>query len=186
MTIINHGSWVRYVPDVWPEGLPPNIMFCKRESDGVDWYDFMQGDAMAAGSIKATVYNGKVGAATRDITLLFPQAAVLLEITDDDVADPQAFYGGLMYDPVANTLTVPPPIVPPFVSPKQARLALLAAGLLDQVEAAVAAEGRATQITWEYATEVNRTDPLIATLGQSLGLTDEAIDQLFRDASQIP
>jgi len=81
---------------------------------------------------------------------------------------------------------VPPPPPPvPSVSPRQARLALLAAGLLDQVQAAVDAAGGATKITWEYATEFLRTDPLIASIGEALGLTDEQIDVLFRYAAKL-
>ena len=71
------------------------------------------------------------------------------------------------------------------VTPRQARLALLSAGLLPAVESAVKAAGGATQITWEYATEINRNDALITTLGSALGLTDAAIDLLFKQAATI-
>lgn len=69
------------------------------------------------------------------------------------------------------------------VTPRQARLALLAAGLLDQVEAAVNAAGGATKISWEFATTIERNSPLIETLRGSLGLTGEQIDTLFRYAA---
>jgi hypothetical protein len=75
--------------------------------------------------------------------------------------------------------------VPQTVSPRQARLALLAAGLLDQVEASVSAAGGATKITWDYATEINRTDPLIISIGAALKLTDDQIDVLFRYAASV-
>lgn len=83
---------------------------------------------------------------------------------------------------------IPDPYVAPIksvrsVTPRQARLALLAAGLLDQVEATVKAAGGATQIAWDYATEINRTDPLIASIGSGLSLSDAQIDALFRYAS---
>lgn len=76
-------------------------------------------------------------------------------------------------------------IVPPTVTPRQARLALLGANLLDQVEATVNAAGGATKITWDYATEINRTDHLIVGIGASLSLTSEQIDDLFRQASTL-
>jgi hypothetical protein len=76
-------------------------------------------------------------------------------------------------------------IVPMTVTPRQARLALLGAGLLDDVETAVNAAGGATKITWDYATEVNRTDPLIIAIGASLSLTSLQIDDLFRQASTL-
>lgn len=77
--------------------------------------------------------------------------------------------------------------VPPYaaVTPRQARLALLAAGLLDQVEAAVAAADQATQITWATASEILRTDPLIVSIGTGLGLTQAQIDALFVAAAGL-
>ena len=69
------------------------------------------------------------------------------------------------------------------VSMRQARLALLGAGLLDPVETAIAAmagtEGKAAQIEWEYATEVKRDSPLVSGLAQALQLDDEILDRLF-------
>lgn len=79
----------------------------------------------------------------------------------------------------------PPVPTPTTVTPRQARLALLQAGLLDDVEAAVNAAGGATKITWEYATEINRNDALIDTLGVALGLTSEQIDGLFSAAANL-
>jgi hypothetical protein len=71
------------------------------------------------------------------------------------------------------------------VTPRQARLALLAAGLLPSVENAVKAAGGATQITWEYATEIDRNSEMITTLGASLGLSSAAIDLLFKQAASL-
>lgn len=86
----------------------------------------------------------------------------------------------------------PEPEAPPLgipkiysITPRQARLALLGAGLLDDVEAAVNAAGDATKITWEYATEINRHDALIEAMGGRLGLTTDQIDNLFRAASEL-
>lgn len=77
----------------------------------------------------------------------------------------------------------PPPVT--SVTPRQARLALLGAGLLDQVTAAVNAAGGATLITWEYASSFDRHDPLIAQIGASLSMTDAQIDALFLTASTL-
>lgn len=71
------------------------------------------------------------------------------------------------------------------VTPRQARLALLQAGLLTQVENAVAQSGGETEITWEYAIEVNRDDPSISSIGQSLNLTEQQIDDLFNTARTL-
>jgi len=77
---------------------------------------------------------------------------------------------------VAQLTTISRPLT---VTPRQARLALNQQGLLSQVNAAVAAAGGPTQITWEYASQITRTDPLIAAIGAQLGLNDAQIDALF-------
>ncbi len=69
--------------------------------------------------------------------------------------------------------------VPPTVSMRQARLALLAAGLLDDVQAAVEFGDRATQISWEFAATVSREDPLVQTLAKELSLASGQLDDLF-------
>lgn len=79
---------------------------------------------------------------------------------------------------------VPPPSkIPQIVSMRQARLALLGAGLLANVNAAVAgmtgAAGDAARIEWEYAQEVRRDSALAASLVAGLGLTDTQLDALF-------
>lgn len=80
--------------------------------------------------------------------------------------------------------TVPPP-VPEVISARQARLALLAAGLLAQVEATVSTADAATQIAWEYATEIQRDDPLVASMAGALGLDAATLDQLFFAAAEL-
>lgn len=84
---------------------------------------------------------------------------------------------------------VPSDPVPKVVSMRQARLALLGAGLLAQVNTAVAnmpgAEGDATRIEWEYAQEVRRDSPLVAGLSAALGLTDETLDNLYKVAAGL-
>lgn len=72
-----------------------------------------------------------------------------------------------------------PPAVPVSISPLQARRALLAAGLLDDVEAALAEAPRETQLAWEYAVEVRRDDPMLFSVAAALGLTAGQVDALF-------
>ena len=84
-----------------------------------------------------------------------------------------------------------PPVapVPEVVTMRQARLALLSAGLLAQVNTAVAnmpgAEGDAARIEWEYAQEVRRDSPLVAALSAALGLSEETLDNLFKVAARL-
>lgn len=84
-------------------------------------------------------------------------------------------------------LPPPPPAVPQQVTNYQARAALLAAGLFEQVDAAVKAQGPTSAAfqAWEYANSVYRNSPLIAGLGAALGLTAAQIDDLFRAAAAI-
>ena len=81
------------------------------------------------------------------------------------------------------TALIPAPVivdgVPQTVTMRQARLALLSAGLLDLVTEAVAGAGQAAQIEWEYASDVGRNATLIQTLAGVMGLTDEQLDGLF-------
>lgn len=81
------------------------------------------------------------------------------------------------------------PIVPTSVTMMQARLAMLSAGLLDKAQDALDAmegdEGKAARIQWQYASEVRRDWPLVASLQTGLGLTDTQVDQLFITAAAI-
>ena len=76
-----------------------------------------------------------------------------------------------------------PPVVPSAVTMRQARLALLGAGLLDDVGAAIAAlpspQKEAAKIEWEYSQEVQRHNGFVAQLGPVLGLDAAALDALF-------
>lgn len=74
--------------------------------------------------------------------------------------------------------------VPQQVTMRQARLELLERGLLDDVEAVIAAAGRAAQIEWEFATFVERSHAVIAVVQQQQGLSDADIDDLFREAAK--
>lgn len=93
----------------------------------------------------------------------------------------------MLADWVASYVPPPPePVqVPQVITIRQAKLALLAAGLLDDVDAAVAAADRATQIEWEYATEVHRSWPTLTAVQAVAGLTDEHVDSLFIAAAAL-
>jgi hypothetical protein len=88
-------------------------------------------------------------------------------------------------DSLAPPPPVPPVLVPESVSMRQARLALLGAGLLDTVNAGLATLGQAAQIEWEYASEVRRDSPLVAGMGQMLNMDGAALDALFVQAATL-
>ena len=77
-----------------------------------------------------------------------------------------------------------PVLVPQQVTMRQARLELLSRDLLDDVDAVIAVAGRAAQIEWEYASTVARDNPVIAVVQQQQGMTDEQINDLFREAAK--
>lgn len=78
---------------------------------------------------------------------------------------------------------------PVTVTMRQAQLALLGAGLLPVVEAAIAAipgdAGIAAKITWEKSSTVERTNPLIVQLAGVIPLTEAQIDALFVAAAKL-
>jgi hypothetical protein len=73
--------------------------------------------------------------------------------------------------------------VPQSITPRQARLALLGAGLLEQIQAAFATlpepQRTAASIEWEYASSIERSSPLVSQMAAVAGLTDEQVDELF-------
>lgn len=88
-------------------------------------------------------------------------------------------------DPDRAWVVEPPVVVPSAVSPYQARAALFAAGLLDEVETAVTAAGGQTKIAWEYAATIERHSAFITAMQPVLGMTGEQVDDLFIAASAI-
>jgi hypothetical protein len=79
----------------------------------------------------------------------------------------------------------PAPSVPQEVTRAQAKIALLRAGLLDQVEAAVSAAGGEDAIWYADALTWRRDNPYVASLGADLGLSPEQVDNLFLAAGTI-
>ena len=81
------------------------------------------------------------------------------------------------------------PAVPQTVGRAQARIALMQAGLLDQIEAALQALPEPPRLlameAWNSATSFNRNGTLINMLKSNVGLTDEQLDALFIAAAAI-
>lgn len=77
--------------------------------------------------------------------------------------------------------------IPYSVSRFQARAALLLAGLLDEVEAMMAAPGTPAlaKIAWQDAQEFRRTSPTVLSMAGALGMSDAQLDDLFTTAAGI-
>lgn len=76
-------------------------------------------------------------------------------------------------------------VPPSSCTARQARLALHAAGLLANVEAAIAAAGGTVAIEWEYASTIERASPLVASMAEALDLSDGELDALFTAAAAL-
>ena len=104
----------------------------------------------------------------------------------DPVTQSCIFQGGAW---VVADVVPPAPVVPEMVSMRQARIALLLSGHLASVTAAISGmpgmEGDVARVEWEYAQEVRRDSPLIVALAPVLGLSQEQLDGLFVQASNL-
>jgi hypothetical protein len=128
------------------------------------------------------------------INSVIPEGA--FELTDD------AFYQTISltkgYWELVNgvlTYTIPPvdPLaqnqVPAKVTMRQARLALLQGGYLPTVNTLVASipgpTGDEARVTWDYSSDVERTNPLVAQIAAALPLTSAQVDDLFILAASL-
>lgn len=79
------------------------------------------------------------------------------------------------------------PPMPPAISmsARQFKLQLLAAGLLDTVDAWIASQSRAVQIAFEYSGSFVRDEPMMAAGFKAMGFTDPQIDAFFEAAAAL-
>lgn len=88
-----------------------------------------------------------------------------------------------------NPPVVQPILVPTFVSMGQARLALLAAGLLSTANNIIASipgtEGEKARIKWEFSNIVARNEDLVVQLITALNLSPTQADALFIEANNL-
>lgn len=116
-------------------------------------------------------------------TCVVRQADGLVIPLAEDNADFQAFNAWLDEGNTPDAPPVVPPTPPHSVTMRQARLALLEAGQLAAINAAIAGmpspQREAAQIEWEFAATVDRDSAFLQGLAQVLGLTEAQIDALF-------
>jgi len=121
------------------------------------------------------------GAVTEVQARCHSYADVQMDMLEADLGDDAPDYADLiaLVRSGIKPYIPPPPVVPSVITMRQARLALLMADRLSEVNAAVNQAGEAAQIEWEFATEVHRNWPLVAALQSGLGMTDADTDALF-------
>lgn len=186
ITIKDLGTWVKYDPDVLPPGAPTNTMFSKRVEDGMDWYKLAHNpETWDKDSLKAiampSIDGWIVQAVVRDPSILFPQSGqklLLIKGHDADDPKPHKAYEQRLYNPQTQTIGDVPKRVPFSVTRAQGKIALMKAGLLEQVKAMISHDPEA-QIWFEDAATWERNSVYVNNLGAALKLTTTQIDDLF-------
>ncbi len=100
-------------------------------------------------------------------------------IYDGDIADVMVWDSQNIRPANEAELTAGARAAMPALTPAQLDLALLQFGLLDAVEAFVAAADRPTQIAYNKVQVFERSNPLLNTAAGLLGMTDEQIDAVW-------
>lgn len=82
----------------------------------------------------------------------------------------------------------PLPPVPASVTRRQALTVLTLGGYINQIEAAIAAiqdlqQRIIAQVFWRESQQFERNNPTLIALAYAIGLTDEQLDDLFRQAA---
>jgi hypothetical protein len=89
MDIIDHGDWVVYRPERhWLLQQNNKVLFCRRASDGLDWYEYRIGAGILTSStVKMTLMKQggewTVMTTERDGTVIWPEACKLIEFAFD-------------------------------------------------------------------------------------------------------
>jgi hypothetical protein len=73
--------------------------------------------------------------------------------------------------------------VPMSIQPYQARLELLARGILDEVQTMVT-DNQEHAIVWEFATEIRRDSQILQAIAAIAGYSDAQVDEMFISASK--
>ncbi len=122
-------------------------------------------------------------------TSYHPTQIDLLKADANEMGTPLDDYSTMINEWV-NSYTAPPdgpPIVPQEVSSAQAMCALLAAGLLDDVESMMAHPDtpRIHKIAWNKAQTFRRDSPTMLALAAQFGMTETELDSLFIYAGNV-
>ncbi len=171
-TIIDHGTWVPYTKEavLSPEGfplVPAGTMFCRRESDGVDWYDFSRGESsFAAGSVLVACLPTDLGLITQavytDPQLMFPQNCRLIEIQGWEGEKPHTVFGARIYDPEADTFSDLPKA--PLITSKKDIWVRATDAEADTIETVLSQQTTRKQRIFNEATYLDHSDPFFAEL----------------------
>lgn len=179
MNFIDLGEWEAYRVET-EEGQA----FAKyRNAAGHDWYSTVAHNPDRAKGIAALLSpEGDVVMAYEDVAHAEPRLGRPVVLPD---------YTGTIQDLAGSHLDLTTGelfkrTVPVAVSKAQAQMALYNIGLLDDLEAAIAAHPyRPVRIWYDSANYWERANPYVSMLAPELGLTDEQIDALFVEAAKL-
>lgn len=107
-----------------------------------------------------------------------------------EYVDGELRYREMTSEEIAEFNKPPAPAIPASVTRRQARQALLLAGLLDKVEPTIAAiadpvQRGLAQIEWEDSQVFERQRPVLISLADAVGLDSDKLDQLFITAAGL-
>ncbi|MEF0939637.1 hypothetical protein [Rhizobium sp. BR 362] len=88
-------------------------------------------------------------------------------------------------DPAVVAFLNPAPRPVEIVSARQFKLQLLAAGLLDQVDAWVKTQDRSVQIAYEYSGAFVKDSPMMQQGFAAMQFTSQQIDDFFNEAAKL-
>jgi len=112
-----------------------------------------------------------------------PPAGTTLVVCDVPAGVDWVWDGTKATDPNAPPPLPPEPVT--VVTARQARLALIQAGLYDQVVTAVNAADQTTQVWWQYSPFIERQNPILLAMATQLSLSPTQVDTLFQTASTL-
>ncbi|CAO4176072.1 hypothetical protein [Methylorubrum populi] len=172
--IVDHGNWLPYTRDavLSEEGfplVPAGTIFCKRESDDVDWYDFSRAKgSFAEGSVLVACLKTDLGYITQavytDPQRMFPQNCMLIEVQGWEGEKPHNTFSLKVYDPEAGTFSEIPVPVQPVITYKKDIWVRATDEEADTIEHVLAQQTTRKQRIFNEATYLDHADPLFAEL----------------------
>lgn len=103
---------------------------------------------------------------------------VTVDLTPEEIAEQEALAQAIQTEMEA--------LVPQQVPMWAVRTVLQVNGLIDQAQILInSSDNIALKNIWEYGNFAERHSPAINSLAESLGLSDEQVDQMFRDAGKL-
>lgn len=195
ITINDLGAWELYTPDTIPEAAPPNAIFTRRVSDGMDWYALVHdASKWAAGSLFATATPSPRGlimqAIVRDPQRLFPANGHLVEIVGHDETDatPWKAYEQKVLDIAAGTITDPVIETPAVtrVSSAQATSALYRHDLLELAEGIARDHSYPpVRLFFQRSPYWEIDNPYVQAFAEELNLNAAQLQSLFDEAAKL-